>query len=466
MIDLRKIHNKIYEKALETSELYDTEIVVGEKPNTKTFRLHSLLLKFHSLYFRTALSNNWIKIEDKIIKLEKPNISVEVFDIITKYIYSGIIYPSNNFRTNVDLLIAADELCFVDLCSYIVEYIVEKLKKDKEYLRRNFILIQQTATKLDHLTNLSQFYKDAFQQDPSLTFEAGDFITIDQKFLLDSLIENNHSLKPVEIWDKLLEWCRAQSVELKLDIEHWTANNISTFRDLIHPFIQYIDFKNIYPEDFSQKVKPYRDVFDSEYYIAILEHYSFSNSNFITKVNSANSDPMIDSKIINPEHASLLVDFIKKIKEDAFSTSYDFNLLIRGTDNGNNGFKESTFYESCEEKGPTITFARVKNTNEILGGFNTLKWKSYGTTICGKENFIFSLDKNDLKSLIVSKVNDVNKTRRNDVNKFIPDFGDLYFLIGTKEGYYNKKSYEKLIRGSGGRFEIDEYEVFQVISKL
>lgn len=84
MIDLRKIHNKIYEKALETGELYDTEIIVGEKPNTKTFRLHSLLLKLHSLYFRTALSNNWIKIEDKIIKLEKPNISVEVFDIITK----------------------------------------------------------------------------------------------------------------------------------------------------------------------------------------------------------------------------------------------------------------------------------------------------------------------------------------------------------------------------------------------
>jgi hypothetical protein len=73
-----------YTKILETGEFYDIEILVGEQPNTKIFRLHSFVLKVCSPYFRTALSSNWIKIENNIIKFKKPNISVKVFDILTK----------------------------------------------------------------------------------------------------------------------------------------------------------------------------------------------------------------------------------------------------------------------------------------------------------------------------------------------------------------------------------------------
>jgi hypothetical protein len=73
-----------YTKILETGEFYDTEILVGEQPNTKIFRLHSFVLKVCSPYFRTALSSSWIKIENNIIKFRKPNISVKVFDILTK----------------------------------------------------------------------------------------------------------------------------------------------------------------------------------------------------------------------------------------------------------------------------------------------------------------------------------------------------------------------------------------------
>lgn len=73
-----------YTKILETGEYYDIEILVGEQPNTKIFRLHSFVLKVCSPYFRTALSSNWIKIENNIIKFKKPNISVKVFDILTK----------------------------------------------------------------------------------------------------------------------------------------------------------------------------------------------------------------------------------------------------------------------------------------------------------------------------------------------------------------------------------------------
>ncbi|GES83608.1 BTB/POZ protein [Rhizophagus clarus] len=440
----------VFLEALKTGELHDTEIVVGEEPNTKTFLLHSLLLRLHSPYFLTALSDRWTKIENKIIKLRKPNISVEVFDIIINYIYSGTLNLSKNFITNVDLLIAADELLLEDLCSCIIENIVEKLQ-DKEYLSRNFASIQDATTKMDHFPRLSQSYKDAFQQDPSLIFKADDFVTVNQDFLLDLLNKNSHSLKPIEVWGKLMDWCRARSVELNQDVKHWTINNALTFRDLVHPYIQHIDFRNISPTDFSRKVRPYKDILNDASYI--LDHYSFNNySNFKSTINS---------KIINSEHADFLSVVIKTMNNDAHNTLYEFNLLIRGTDNENNGFRRDSFYNSCEEKGPTITLARVKNTNEILGGFNSSKWKSYGMTIGNRENFIFSLDNDNLKNSIFSKVEDVKTVLRN-VNNFIPDFGDLYFQIDTKKGSYRKNSYEKLIRRDEGQFEIDDYEVFQV----
>jgi hypothetical protein len=71
-------------RGLESGEFFDTEILVGEAPNDKVFRLHSLVLKLGSPYFRTAISEGWIDIENNVIKFEKPNISVKVFEILIK----------------------------------------------------------------------------------------------------------------------------------------------------------------------------------------------------------------------------------------------------------------------------------------------------------------------------------------------------------------------------------------------
>ena len=76
--------SKEYTKLLESGELYDTEILVGKEPKTKIYRLHSLILKVRSPYFRTAFTSDWVKIENNIVKFQKQNISVEVFDIIIK----------------------------------------------------------------------------------------------------------------------------------------------------------------------------------------------------------------------------------------------------------------------------------------------------------------------------------------------------------------------------------------------
>jgi hypothetical protein len=51
-------------KFLNEPDFYDIEIKVGMDQDIKIFKAHSVILKARSLYFKTALSNNWIKKSD------------------------------------------------------------------------------------------------------------------------------------------------------------------------------------------------------------------------------------------------------------------------------------------------------------------------------------------------------------------------------------------------------------------
>jgi len=70
---------------LKESDHYDIEIKVGtdEQDDVKTFKAHSGILKTRCSYFKTALSNNWIKrSNDGIILFEKENISPKIFEVL------------------------------------------------------------------------------------------------------------------------------------------------------------------------------------------------------------------------------------------------------------------------------------------------------------------------------------------------------------------------------------------------
>ncbi|EXX76962.1 uncharacterized protein OCT59_020009 [Rhizophagus irregularis] len=425
--------------AIETSELFDTEILVGKGPNSKIFRLHSYILKAFSPYFRTALSikkdNN-----NNIIKLKKPNISIEIFDIIIKYLYCGKLIATNDVKTNVDILIAADELRIKNLCSHIEEYLLS----NKELLKKNYIFIRNFSFKYAKYTKLSQFCKDAFQKDPSLIFNSKDFTKIKREILLDILIKNNHNLKSIEIYDKIMEWIITQSNELSSD-------NIKLF---IQQFIPYINFKEIEPTDFLKKIKPLRNIFDDKIYSKILEYYSFNNMNGI-------------SKIINFDSLLLLSKIIEIAETNNCSTNninlYNFKLLIRGSQNG---FNYKTFHESCDNKGPTITIAKIKGSDEFIGGYNPNNWGSSNNWT--KKSFIFSLNQNNLINSIISKEIHNDSKKSNYIGSCGPEFGsDLILLLSNNEnnnkGRCCRNNYEKRIRNNDETdFEIEEYEVFRV----
>ena len=99
----------------------------------------------------------------------------------------------------------------------------------------------------------------------------------------------------------------------------------------------------------------------------------------------------------------------------------------------------------------------MKDSDEILGGYNPIEWKSdnsYGTT---KDSFIFSFNNEDH---ILSRVMNENKAIFNSIN-YGPSFGERDLYIWSS--YCRKSSYEKPIRKTEDCFSIDECEVFQIV---
>ena len=243
-----------------------------------------------------------------------------------------------------------------DLCNFIEDYLLN----DEKLLVSNFALILNLKNKYQHFKKLSHFYENASQKDPSLIFKANDFTTIKRDLLLDILIKNNHSLKPIELWDKLVEWAISQSNKLPSDITKWTANNVSMFGNLIQQFIPHINFKEIDQNDFTLKIKPFKSIFDDKFYIEILEYYNFDNTK------DSEFSKILGNILRFVEKEEMVLDF----NED-MNYLYKFKLLIRGS---TNGFNCKTFHECCDNKGPTITIAKLKNTDMVVGGYNPYNW--------------------------------------------------------------------------------------------
>src|SRR5207247_1517548 len=104
---------------------------------------------------------------------------------------------------------------------------------------------------------------------------------------------------------------------------------------------------------------------------------------------------------------------------------------------------------------------KVKDNDEILGGFYPIEWKSdfkYGTT---KDSFIFSFNNEEY---ILSRIVYGDKTIINNPN-YGPSFGesDLYIWPLFLSNLCQKSSYERPIRQTEDFFDVEECEVFQVI---
>ncbi|POG64556.1 BTB/POZ protein, partial [Rhizophagus irregularis DAOM 181602=DAOM 197198] len=80
-----------YIEILADDEYYDVTIEIGEDPNVKILRAHMNILCYRSPYLRRTLASNKKNKANILSHIKLPNISPEVFQIILKYIYGGIL---------------------------------------------------------------------------------------------------------------------------------------------------------------------------------------------------------------------------------------------------------------------------------------------------------------------------------------------------------------------------------------
>src|SRR5436190_21206104 len=231
---------------LDTGEYSDVIIQVGQEPTIREFRVHSLILRTRTLYFRCALSNTWAKTKGNYLIFRKPNISPNVFEIILKYIYGASLQLSEvKVKIILEILKAADELCISEL----VEHIQEFLLYNPELILTNLVLIHRFVTEYEHFIELQTFCLNTINQDPAIFFETKDFITIEQNTLLFILKANNLIMKEIDIWNKIVEWGIAQNPILSHNIDTWTSEQFSIFRHIVQPFINFVKFALISPEE-------------------------------------------------------------------------------------------------------------------------------------------------------------------------------------------------------------------------
>ncbi|RIA96988.1 hypothetical protein C1645_871675, partial [Glomus cerebriforme] len=486
-------------KLLENKKNYDFIINIDDNDNKKEFCLHSIILETRSSFFEDAISNGLAKKENNIYILNFPDISVDVFNIIIRYIYGGTIDLNNKPAADIlNLLIDCEKFKLKELYDYVQDNLI---KHHQSWIFQNFILIQQVSFKYSEFTKLQNYWTTIVHEEPEILFNAIDFTSVNKEVLLSIYKNENLCMEENELWDNIIRWGKAQNTELPEEINDWTTNDFNILKNSLQDFIPHIRFYEISSEDFCYKIMPYYSVLSNDLYQDLSKYHlvpnwqpKFNNlkprkADFSVPINpksiasnflSFNSDIpsmipdtpkipkipkfSIDSDLINHEEAALISSWIQGDEEIRISNDleiyHEFHLLIRGS---RDGFTNTVFHNMCDGKGPTIIILKLKNETSILGGYNPINWdiNKHGNYEPTSESFLFNLGEEIILSRVQKWENAIFHSNRGI------SFRDLQLIdtFNLERGVYcTKNAYDKKIH-TQGFYIADEYEVFSVISK-
>ncbi|EXX76864.1 hypothetical protein RirG_029090 [Rhizophagus irregularis DAOM 197198w] len=462
-----------YIELLEDNEYYDITIEVGEDPDVKIFRAHINILCYRSPYLRRTLTSSKKNKDNVLAHIKLPNISPEVFQIILKYIYGGILSLNDHDTTEIfKVLLAVDELLLQEPVDYLQKYFIEN---KSEWMEQHFELIHRTSFQSNSLLEVQQFCTNLMANSPEKIFKSLDFTSLPEKSLVQLIKRDDLQMKEVEVWEHVLKWGLAQNPTLLPDPSTWSDEDFKTMENTLKHCIPLIRFFSLSSKDFLQKVRPCKNLLERQIYENLLNSHLDPDSEPIDNISLPRNikiDGIIDSKIINNLNIiSVVSRWIDKMginnKFDYLRElylPYEFQLLLRGS---RDGFTPKKFHELCNNKPYTVTFIKVKGTEEILGGYNLLKWESSGSWIKNRDCFIFSFKNNNAKNAIISNIKHTDYALLYGIVGG-PYFGDIAISSSYDDMNYNfisygKNYYEKRIKDSDGTFAMEDYEVFQII---
>uniref|UniRef100_U9U081 Serine-enriched protein n=2 Tax=Rhizophagus irregularis TaxID=588596 RepID=U9U081_RHIID len=464
-----------FSNLLENPDDYDVKIIVGKEENIKEFKAHSLILSSRSIYFKNGLSARWARKEDGIIIFNKPNISPLVFEVIIKYIYTGLLYIKDNNEINlIDVAIAADELQLIEVFQQLEETLTGNRSA---WQPKDIVKVSQHS----HFINLYNFVLELVCSKPKIIFESEEYLKIEESFFIQLLKCDDFELEEIEIWEYLIKWgIENTNSILDGDITKWTPIDFINLEKIIHNCIPHIRFFQMSFNDYTKVRTQFKDILPDGLDGEVLQY--LSNSNFKTTFNVLPSRFLFDSKIINSKDAALIASWIDKKRGASYNFKnipFKLELIYRASQED---FKIKKFHENCDNKGPTVVVIKVHDSGEIIGGYNPLEWRSFKILEderspilyhnCdfynnhqrkSSNSFIFSLTNRTVP--VLSRVTSKREAITWCKNKG-PCFGlhDLfvYSLNNNIAGKSKQHSYEKKVINKEA-FEIEEYEVFQIV---
>ena len=143
---------------------------------------------------------------------------------MNRYIYGGIVeIDTEDPKEILDILIASDELCFVEILDYLQEmFLIEPIKNSvQDYI------IHVINLSLQHPTfNVIKRYADfIINYSPHIIFFNEEFNQLDQEVLVKLVQRDDIMIKEIQLWNCLLKWCKFKAELDELSVEEWDTTD-------------------------------------------------------------------------------------------------------------------------------------------------------------------------------------------------------------------------------------------------
>jgi hypothetical protein len=391
----------------------------------------------------------------------------------------------------LEIVIASDVFMMDTLTKIAEDSIIEN---NPQFLRSDPVGILQAIhnhNSPSNFSNLQEFCFDAICFEPQLLIRSSKFTQISASLLETILKRDDLNLEEIEIWEYLIIWGLAQLARNNPVAATSSRKEVrqEELKKILSKFIPLIRFFEISSDDYIFKVKPYEELLSKELRDDILK-FHMANEYVPTlrcfPPRHSNSG-IVNSNIIDQNHIALFASWIDRKEGDSKyikATPYEFNLLYKDSRDKSNSRKvifRNIFHEKCDNKGATLTVARIKGSNQIVGGYNPLDWNGhdYKNT---SDSFIFYFnDCYDLNTGKIGRVTDpkhaiqcrsnwgpifgmnVNARSEKRFSKTGAVNGGSLIIKQNGKWRSSNNSYPDI--GIPNQFKTYDYEVFQVIKR-
>ncbi|CAH1762233.1 14654_t:CDS:2, partial [Entrophospora sp. SA101] len=152
-------------------------------------------------------------------------------------------------------------------------------------------------------------------------------------------------------------------------------------------------------------------------------------------------------KVWNEYLQNILKEFLPLIRFKEFSGNEFYK-------RSENGFTPKVFHDLCDNKGPNVVILKIRETGQIIGGYNPIGWRSLAKSRWQytRESFLFSFGYEAIY----------------DDPNFGPCFGktdlDMRKQFNEPNNCSAKKTCYKNNITNNGKFSVEDYEVYQVLA--